>query len=332
MARPPRTLALPLREGIAASAVAVPPGPWPTVLDFLAERLPAVSRADWHARLSAGDVLDDTGQTVSAAAPCPHGQRLHYWRWHAHEPELAQAETLLFQDDWLVVADKPHFIPVTPGGRFARQSLLARLRHRLGLRELSPVHRIDRDTAGLVVFAVQARTRNAYQALFRDRAVRKHYEAVAAHRPELDFPRQHASRLQADPERFFISREVPGAPNSLTEMQRLRVLGPHALYGLQPVTGQRHQLRVHMAALGLPILGDAFYPQVRHAAGVDDVQRPLQLLARAIAFADPISGQARQFESRLQLVAAQGHWPDRRAPIRIRPRGSVRSATPPATD
>ena len=310
MSRPARTLDLPLREGVAASAVAVPVGPWPTVLDFLAERLPALSRADWHARLTAGDVLGDAGQPVAPDAPCPTGRRLHYWRWQANEPALPHPETVLHQDEWLVVADKPHFMPVTPGGRFARQSLLARLRQRLGLRELSPVHRIDRDTAGLVVFAVQARTRGAYQALFRDRAVRKHYEAVAAHRPELDFPRQHASRLQADPERFFISRELPGAPNSLTEMQRLRVLGPHALYGLQPVTGQRHQLRLHMAALGLPILGDAFYPQVRHAPGVDDWQRPLQLLARAIAFTDPLTGQARQFESRLQLAAAQGHWPD----------------------
>ncbi len=310
MARPPRTLALPLRDGVAASALAVPAGPWPTVLDFLAERLPALCRADWHARLAAGDVLGEAGQAVAPDAPCPHGQRLHYWRWLAHEPELTQSESIVFQDDWLVVADKPHFMPVTPAGRFARQSLLARLRHRLGLPELSPVHRIDRDTAGLVVFAVQAHTRGAYQALFRERAVRKHYEAVAPHRPEIAFPRQHASRLQADPARFFISREAPGAPNSLTEMERAQVLGPHALYRLRPVTGQRHQLRLHMAALGLPILGDAFYPQVRHAAGVDDVQRPLQLLARAIAFADPISGQARQFESRLQLTAAQGHWPD----------------------
>ncbi len=310
MARPPRTLALPLREGVAASAVAVPAGPWPTVLDFLAERLPAQSRADWHARLAAGDVFTDTGLAVPPGAPCPTGQRLHYWRWHAHEPAPPEPETVLFQDDWLVVADKPHFMPVTPGGRFVRQSLLARLRHRLGLPELSPVHRIDRDTAGLVVFAVQAHTRGAYQALFRERAVHKSYEAVAAHRPEIPFPRQHASRLQADSERFFISREGPGAPNSLTEMERLQVLGAHALYRLRPVTGQRHQLRLHMAALGLPILGDAFYPQVRHAAGVDDVQRPLQLLARAIAFADPISGQARQFESRRQLAAAQGHWPD----------------------
>ena len=331
MSHPPRPT-LPMRDGVSASCVAVPSGNWPTVLDFLSDRLPALGRTDWQARLDRGEVLNAHGEPMAAHAPCPTGQRLFYYRSWPDEPAAPEEATVLFQDDWLVVADKPHFMPVTPGGRFARQSLLARLRHRLGLRELSPVHRIDRDTAGLVVFAVQARTRNAYQALFRDRAVHKRHEAVAAHRPELDFPRQHASRLQADPERFFISREVPGAPNSLTEMQRLRVLGPHALYGLQPVTGQRHQLRLHMAALGLPILGDAFYPEVRHAPGVDDVQRPLQLLARAIAFADPISGQARQFESRLQLVAAQGHWPDRRAPIRIRPRGSIRSATPPATD
>ena len=310
MSRPARTLDRPLREGVAASAVAVPAGPWPSVLDFLAERLPAQSRANWHARLAAGEVRDDTGQAVAPDAPCPHGQRLHYWRWHAHEPELPQSESIVFQDDWLVVADKPHFMPVTPGGRFASQSLLARLRHRLGLTELSPVHRIDRDTAGLVVFAVQARTRDAYQALFRQRAVHKHYEAVAAHRPELILPCERASRIEPDPERFFISREAPGAPNSASRIERLQRLGAHALYGLQPVTGQRHQLRLHMAALGLPILGDAFYPQVRHAAGVDDIRRPLQLLARAIAFADPISGQARQLESRLQLAAAQGHWPD----------------------
>ena len=310
MSRAARAVFLPLREGVAASAVAVPAGPWPTVLDFLAERLPAVPRIDWHARLLAGDVRDDAGQALAPHAPCPHGQRLHYWRWHAHEPALPQAESIVFQDEWLVVADKPHFMPVTPGGRFARQSLLARLRHRLGLPHLSPVHRIDRDTAGLVLLAVQPHTRDAYQALFRARAVRKSYEAVAAHRPDIALPHEHASRLEPDPERFFVSREVAGPPNSLSQLECAQVLGRHALYRLQPITGQRHQLRLHMTALGRPILGDAFYPQVRHAAGVDDWQRPLQLLARGMAFTDPVTGQARAFESRLQLVAAQGLWPD----------------------
>lgn len=310
MSRRAGALDLPLREGVAASTVAVPAGAWPTVLDFLAERLPALSRADWHARLADGEVLDETGQRLAPHAPCPHGRRLHYWRWHAQEPALPGHESIVFQDEWLVVADKPHFMPVTPGGRFVRQSLLARLRHRLGLPQLSPVHRIDRDTAGLVLLAVQPHTRDDYQALFRARAVHKHYEAVAPHRPELALPRRYTSRLEPDPERFFISREVPGEPNSVSELACAEVLGRHALYHLRPVTGQRHQLRLHMAALGCPILGDAFYPAVRHAAGVDDWQRPLQLLARALAFTDPVTGQARAFQSRLQLVAAQGRWPD----------------------
>ena len=309
MARPPRAIALPLRDGIGASAVAVPAGPWPTVLDFLAERLPVLTRAGWQARLQAGEVFGDDARPLAPHAPCPAGQRLHYYRWHADEPALPQDEHVVHQDEWLVVADKPHFMPVTPAGRFARQSLLARLRRRLGLDALSPVHRIDRDTAGLVVFAVQPRTRGAYQALFRDRAVRKVYEAVAAHRPALDFPRRHASRLAPDPDRFFVSREVPGEPNSLTDLERLAVHGEHALYRLHPVTGQRHQLRLHMAALGLPILGDAFYPEVRHAAGTDDWRRPLQLLARGIAFTDPVTGQARHFESTRRLAAAEGRWP-----------------------
>ena len=310
MSRRAGALDLPLREGVAASTVAVPAGAWPTVLDFLAERLPALSRADWHARLAGGEVLDETGQRLAPHAPCPHGRRLHYWRWHAQEPALPGHESIVFQDEWLVVADKPHFMPVTPGGRFARQSLLARLRHRLGLPQLSPVHRIDRDTAGLVLLAVQPHTRDAYQALFRARAVHKHYEAVAPHRPDLALPRRYASRLEPDTERFFISREVPGEPNSVSELACAQGLGRHALYHLRPVTGQRHQLRLHMAALGRPILGDAFYPAVRHAAGVDDWQRPLQLLARALAFTDPVTGQARAFRSSLQLVAAQGRWPD----------------------
>ncbi|MCO5117588.1 MAG: pseudouridine synthase [Burkholderiaceae bacterium] len=309
MSRRAGALDLPLREGVAASTVAVPAGAWPTVLDFLAERLPALSRADWHARLAGGEVLDEAGQRLDPHAPCPHGRRLHYWRWHAQEPALPWHETIVFQDEWLVVADKPHFMPVTPSGRFARQSLLARLRQRLGLPRLSPVHRIDRDTAGLVLLAVQPHTRDAYQALFRARAVHKHYEAVAAHRPDLALPRRHASRLEPDPERFFIGREVPGEPNSVSELACAQVLGRHALYHLRSITGQRHQLRLHMAALGRPILGDAFYPEVRHAAGVDDWQRPLQLLARALAFTDPVTGQARAFQSSLQLAAAQGRWP-----------------------
>ena len=201
-------------------------------------------------------------------------------------------------------------MPVTPSGRFVQQSLLVRLKRRLGLADLSPVHRIDRETAGLVVFAVQPHTRDAYQALFRDRRVHKLYEAVAPYRPDLALHCTYRSRLAPDAERFFLSREVAGEPNSETHIERAEPLGAHALYHLRPVTGQRHQLRLHMMALGVPILGDGFYPEVLRGPGEpDDAENPLQLLARALAFDDPVTGEQRRFSSSLTLRAAQAASP-----------------------
>ena len=191
-----------------------------------------------------------------------------------------------------------------------QQSLLVRLKRRLGLADLSPVHRIDRETAGLVVFAVQPHTRDAYQALFRHRRVHKLYEAVAPHRPDLVLPHTYRSRLAPDAERFFLSREVAGEPNSETHIERAQPLGADALYHLRPITGQRHQLRLHMMALGVPILGDGFYPEVLRGPGEpDDAENPLQLLARALAFDDPVTGEQRRFSSSLTLRAAQAASP-----------------------
>lgn len=319
MSRPPRPALLPTRDGVSASCVAVTAGPWASVAEFMAHRLPALSASQWHQRMASGGVLNEQGQPVPANAPCQPGQRLFYYRHEPGEPPPPHTERIVFQDEWLVVADKPHFMPVTPSGRFVQRSLLVRLKQRLGLPGLSPIHRIDRDTAGLVVFAVQPHTRHAYQALLREKRLHKLYEAVAPHHPHLAFPRTHTSRLVPDAERFFISREVPGPPNSETRMALAAVL-PHtlahapsvplALYRLQPITGRRHQLRLHMQALGLPLLGDAFYPHVLRPPGAaDDLARPLQLLARELAFDDPITGQPRHFQSTLTLAAAQGRWP-----------------------
>ena len=301
---------LPTRDGISPSCVAVPAARWPTVLDFLAERLPALTRDEWQARLHTGAVLDEQGLPVAATRPCRAGQRLFYYRGWSDEPDASGSERIVFQDEWLVVADKPHFMPVTPSGRFVQRSLLVRLKRRLGIDTLSPIHRIDRETAGLVVFAIQPHTRDAYQALFRDQRIDKHYEAVAPRQPALSRPRTHRSRLEPDPVRFFVSREVAGAPNSETHIEQATAHGVHALYRLCPVTGQRHQLRLHMNALGAPILGDAFYPEVLRDAGqADDERRPLQLLARRLAFDDPVTGTPRVFESGLRLAALDGAWP-----------------------
>ena len=292
---------LPVRDGVSPSCVVLP-SQWQggNMLDFLAQRLPVVTPDEWRQRMAAGEVVDERGQTVRPDRPFESGLRLYYYRSLPAEPALPFAEAVLFQDDHLVVADKPHFMPVTPSGRYLQHTLLVRLKRRLGLPELSPLHRIDRDTAGLVLLSVQQRTRGAYQALFRDRAITKHYEAVAPWRADLAFPREHASRLEEAPQ-FFRMHEVPGVPNSLTRIELLEAAGPWARYRLSPVTGKRHQLRVHMAALGLPLRNDAFYPEVNDPPE-GDFSRPLQLLARTLEFTDPVTGAARRFESARTLL------------------------------
>lgn len=302
MARPPKP-ALPLRDGVAASAVFCPPGPWATMAAFLAERLPRVD--DWPERLARGDVVDDHGQPV---APAYQPQRrVYYWRHLDREPEVPGRERILFQDEQLLVVDKPHFLPVTPSGLYARQTLMARLRHATGLADLIPIHRLDRETAGLVLFSVRARDRDAYHRLFRERSVSKVYEAIA---PAGDgpWPRVVRHRL-AEPagEGFMQMQVVAGEPNAETQIRLVEHLrGAHeglARYELRPLTGQRHQLRVQMNALGLPIVGDRIYPVLQPHENPPRFDAPLQLLAREIAFTDPVTGEPRHFSRDALTIA-----------------------------
>lgn len=300
MHNPRHPHAPPMRDGVGPSCVVLPSQGQGSMLDFLAQRLPVVARSEWLQRMLAGDVVDERGEPVAPERPFEGGLRLYYYRSLPAEPSLPFTERVLYQDEHLVVADKPHFMPVTPSGRYLHNTLLVRLKRQLGLPELSPLHRIDRDTAGLVLLSVQQSTRGAYQALFRDRQITKHYEAVAPWRADLVFPREHTSRLEESPQ-FFRMQEAPGEPNSHTEIDVLEFAGEWARYGLSPTTGKRHQLRVHMAALGLPLRNDPFYPVVNDPPE-GDYSRPLQLLARSLAFIDPLTGAERRFESRLQLL------------------------------
>lgn len=290
---------LPVRDGVSPSCVVLPTHGQGSMLDFLAQRLPVVARDEWRERMLAGDVVDERGQPVVPERSFEGGLRLYYYRSLPAEPVLPFSEVVLYQDEHLVVADKPHFMPVTPSGRYLHNTLLVRLKRQLGLPELSPLHRIDRDTAGLVMLSVQKRTRGAYQALFRDRQITKHYDAIAPWRADVVFPREHVSRLEESPQ-FFRMQEVPGEPNSHTHMQVLEAAGSWARYRLSPITGKRHQLRVHMAALGLPLRNDPFYPVVNDPPE-GDYSKPLQLLARSLAFVDPVTGAQRVFESRQSL-------------------------------
>ncbi|PHX84863.1 MAG: pseudouridine synthase [Opitutia bacterium] len=267
------------------------------------QRFPGVLEAAWVARFEKGEVLDESGVAVPANLPYAAGQRIHYYRSIEAEARIPFDEVVLFQDELLVVADKPHFLPVIPSGRYLQETLLVRLKRRLGLDSLAPIHRIDRETAGLVVFTVQPATRGRYQNLFLEKSIRKCYEAIAPWRPELDLPLNHRSRLEENPERFMQMREVEGEPNAETRIERLETHGKWARYGLNPITGRKHQLRAHCAALGIPIRHDQIYP-VHLPENSDDFGQPLQLLAKHIAFADPISGEARSFASARAL-----EWP-----------------------
>lgn len=293
---------LPVRDGVGPSRVVLPPGPWATLLDFLVQRFPQQSAAQWRACVDAGEVVDAGGRAISATQPyAPHG-KLFYYR-HVHgETVDGEPVPVLFQDEQLVVADKPHFMPVTPSGPYLQQTLLVRLRRQLDLPTLTPLHRIDRETAGLVLFATRHDLCGPYKALFAGRQVSKQYEAIAPAQPvgaPVQFPLTRHTHM-ADAEHFMQMREVPAgsaaAREAQTFIQQLQVQGRWARYRLHPLTGRRHQLRVHMAALGLPILGDRIYP-VLQPVNTDEPHNPLRLLAQRIAFSDPVTGQRRDFVS-----------------------------------
>lgn len=282
-----------------ASTLYLPPGSWATVLDCLCERFSAISREQWLDRIVRGKVLDGNGLPIAVDLAYREGLRIHYFREVPNETPIPVQEAILYADEHLVVADKPHFLPVTPAGEYVEQTLLRRLIRTLDNPDLVPLHRIDRHTAGLVLFSANKQTRSPYQALFPTRQIEKRYEAIAPALAHLTFPCVHKSRL-VDGEPFFRMQEAEGPANTETRVEVSERRGEHWRYALFPVTGKKHQLRVHMAALGAGICNDPFYPNVIKDA-VDDYDNPLKLLAQGLRFTDPVTGQERVFESRIML-------------------------------
>ncbi|MER5207323.1 pseudouridine synthase [Streptomyces sp. NPDC002825] len=289
---------LPQRHGIDPVRVRLPEDPegaWATVREYLVGRYGGavgVGRVEGMLREERFVGVDGP---VGGDEPYVPGRYLWFHRDLPAETPVPFEVGVVYRDERIVVADKPHFLATMPRGRHVTETALARLRRDLGLPFLQPAHRLDRLTAGLVLFVVRPEDRGAYQTLFRDRVVRKEYEAVAPYDPAVELPVTVRSRIEKE-RGVMAAREVPGEPNAESRVELVRHAGGVASYRLVPVTGRTHQLRVHMNRLGVPILGDPLYPVVRED-GPEDFSRPLQLLARTLKFTDPFTGVPRVFES-----------------------------------
>jgi tRNA pseudouridine32 synthase/23S rRNA pseudouridine746 synthase len=281
-------------------------GTWATVREHLVERLTGAAPGMIESMFGSGRIVGADGRAVAPDAPYEPGMFVWFHRELPAEVPVPFPVGVVHRDAHIVVADKPHFLATTPRGSHVAETALARLRRELGIPTLTAAHRLDRLTAGLVLFTVRPEERGAYQTLFRDRRVRKEYEAIAPYDPSLDLPRTVRSRIVKE-RGVQAAREVDGEPNAETYVELTEHRGGSARYRLVPATGQTHQLRVHLNALGMPILGDPLYPEVTAPVPPGDFRRPLQLLARRLEFTDPVTGAEHTFVSGRVLQAWESY-------------------------
>jgi len=318
---------LPVRDGVNATRLRLPEeGPWDTAMDYMMHRWGHIDPQGIEDRFDAGEIVGEGGVPLDRSTPLQHHTFIWYYRSLPPETRIPVDIAILHQDEHLLVVDKPHFLPTTPGGTYIQESALVRLRNQLDLPDLIPMHRLDRMTAGVLLFSTNPQTRGKYQVLFEKRQVQKEYECVSAAEPAegyaaVDFPVVVRNRMTKS-RSYLLAEVVDGEPNAETRIERLETFDGGASscaagttagasgspvrlarYRLEPHTGKTHQLRVHMASLGLGIINDAFYPHLLDKAP-DDYAKPLQLLARGIRFIDPISGKPVEYRSRLELSAA----------------------------
>jgi len=297
---------LPVRDGVGPTRLRVPrTGPWATIAEYVTGRFSHIDPEVLLGRFDRGEVVAFDGTRLSRKTPLGAEDFVWYYREPPDEPAIPYDVAVRHLDDDLLVVDKPHFLPTTPGGGFLMNSALVRLRQRFDNPDLTPIHRLDRATAGLVMFSVRPATRGAYQTLFADRAVEKVYEAVTtipgSGMPPLPLVvRSHLTSTRGSL-RAIVHEDRE--PNAETLVEAIRVGETAAHLRLRPRTGRMHQLRSHLAGIGLGILGDRFYPDLLDEAP-DDPERPLQLLARELRFVDPLSGEQREFTTGLALREA----------------------------
>jgi len=289
---------LPVKKGVSPNSLWLPDGSWRSMIEFFHDRFPHLSLKNCIDRFNNKEIVTSDGTVLNADSQYIPGRHIFFYRELESELCIPFEEEIIYQDDNIVVADKPHFLPVYPSGNYLHETLLIRLRKKLNIDSLELCHRIDRETAGIVLLTKKVSCRAAYHALFADRKITKVYHALAA-KTDIQLPLVHKSRLvKGKP--YFKMKEEFGESNSETKIGLIEERLEHNLYELSPVTGKKHQLRVHLASLGIPILNDPLYPEITKKAA-DDFSKPLQLLAKSIQFKDPFSGKNRSFESSQNL-------------------------------
>ena len=274
-----------------------------TVLEYLILRFPDIGAMVWRKRVADGKVHWHDGSLITASSAYRPQQRVYYYRELEQEAVIPVEEEILFQDEHILVAYKPSFLAVTPGGIHINECLQNRLRRKTGLDSLQALHRLDRATSGLVLFSVNPRSRSLYHDLFESRQMDKTYRAIAlvSNEENLIGEQWQVRNRLVRAEQGFLMQIVAGEANSHSVIRCLKQSADKALFELKPITGKTHQLRLHMQSLGWPILNDRYYPELQKKAP-DDYARPLQLLAKKLEFMDPVTQQPRVFDCGRELV------------------------------
>lgn len=274
-----------------------------SVLEYLIVKFPEINATVWQQRMADGKVHWHDGTLITTESLYRPQQRVYYYREVESEPVIPFEEEVLFQDEHILVAYKPHFLPVTPGGIYINECLQNRLRHKTGHQTLQALHRLDRATAGLMLFSVNPDTRHLYHHLFQTQQIRKTYHAIArvnAQEKLMDQQWEIKNRIVKSEPRFLM-KIVEGEPNSHSIIRCTNQSADKALFELKPITGKTHQLRLHMQTIGYPLLHDKYYPTLQTKAA-DNYFKPLQLLAKELQFTDPVTQQPRVFHSDIDLT------------------------------
>lgn len=276
----------------------------PTVFSFLISHFKQIDETIWKQRIIDGKVHWRDGSLITLNCAFVPRERVYYYREVMVEKKVPFNEKVIYEDDNIIIAHKPHFLAVSPSGQFVNECLVNRLRIKTGIETLVTAHRLDRATAGLMLLPKHPEQRHLYHNLFKHGNITKHYQAIARLTPQLRLEYEE-NKLQlphnwivknriVKSEPSFMMQIVEGEANSHSEITLINVKGEFGLFKLSPITGKTHQLRLHMHSLGMPLLNDRLYPRLLDRCD-DNFAQPLQLLAQQLKFTDPVTGITHEF-------------------------------------